>query len=89
MDNNMSDSRKQLDRQRQADRRSFLLFRTVRDFTMSTLILGMAFLLLAGQHFELTRRLVLSVDPLMRYMFGGLCLIYGGFRLYRAIKKDY
>lgn len=89
MDNKLSESRKQLERQRQSDRRGYLLFRTMRDFTMSVLILGMAFLLLVGEHIPATRSLVLSVDPLMRYMFGGLCLIYGGFRLYRAIKKDY
>ncbi|WP_447639913.1 MULTISPECIES: hypothetical protein [Chitinophagaceae] len=89
MDNRLRESRQELERQRRADRRGFILFRTVRDFTMSTLILAMAFLLLAGAYIPQTKKLVLSVDPLMRYMFGGLCLIYGGFRLYRAIKKDY
>lgn len=89
MNTNLNDSKRELERQRQMDRRGFTLFRTVRDFTMATLILAMAFLLLAGAHIKQTRTLVLSVDPLMRYMFGGLCLLYGGFRLYRAIKKDY
>lgn len=28
------------------------------------------------------------LDPLMLYVFGGLCLVYGGFRLYRSIKQD-
>ncbi len=23
------------------------------------------------------------------YVFGGLCLLYGGFRIYRGIKKNY
>ncbi|MFT3827033.1 MAG: hypothetical protein QM731_24120 [Chitinophagaceae bacterium] len=23
------------------------------------------------------------------YVFGGLCLLYGGFRIYRGIKRDY
>lgn len=23
------------------------------------------------------------------YIFGGLCVLYGGFRIYRGIKKDY
>ncbi|PZP48199.1 MAG: hypothetical protein DI598_10210 [Pseudopedobacter saltans] len=85
----ISDRMKEIERQRQMDRKGFVLFRTVRDFTMATLILAMAFLLLIGEHIPKTRKLVLSVDPLMRYMFGGLCLIYGSFRLYRAIKKDY
>ncbi len=89
MDNKLTENRKQLEHQRQSDRRGYLLFRTMRDFTMATLILAMAFLLLVGEHISLTRQLVLSVEPLMRYMFGGLCLLYGGFRLYRAIRKDY
>ena len=28
-------------------------------------------------------------DPLLQNLFGGLCIIYGLFRLYRGIKKDY
>jgi len=89
MNNKLRESREEMQRQRQAERRGYLLFRTVRDFTMSTLILAMAFLLLVGEHIPQTKKLVLSVDPLMRYMFGGLCLLYGGFRLYRAVRKDY
>ena len=23
------------------------------------------------------------------YLFGGLCLLYGGFRIYRGVKKNY
>lgn len=28
------------------------------------------------------------MDPLLRYLFGGICLLYGGFRLYRGLKKE-
>ncbi len=28
-------------------------------------------------------------DSLLQYMFGGLCIVYGIFRLYRGIKKDF
>ena len=28
-------------------------------------------------------------DPFLLGIFGGLCLLYGGFRLYRGIKKNY
>lgn len=89
MNENISERQRQIEQQRQRDRRSYTLFRTVRDFTMATLILSMAFLLLVGSHIPQTQKLVLSIDPFIRYMFGGLCLIYGGFRLYRTIKKDY
>jgi len=30
-----------------------------------------------------------ELDPLMIYAFSGLCILYGGFRLYRGIKRDY
>lgn len=30
-----------------------------------------------------------SLDPLLRYMFSGLCLLYGGFRVYRGVQKNY
>ena len=28
-------------------------------------------------------------DPLLQNMFGGLCILYGVFRLYRGIKKEF
>jgi hypothetical protein len=30
-----------------------------------------------------------DIDQSFRYMFGGICLLYGGFRLYRGLKKNY
>jgi uncharacterized membrane protein YedE/YeeE len=85
----MSDYHNILEKKRREERRSYVLIRSVRDITMSVLILSMAILMLFGTKIPFTKKLVFSIDPLMRYMFGGLCLIYGSFRLYRAIKKDY
>jgi hypothetical protein len=31
----------------------------------------------------------LSVDGVYRYCFAGLCLLYGGWRIYRGYKKNY
>lgn len=58
--------------------------RVVFDFTRAVLILGMGLVLIFGKIPQVT-----SLDPLMRYMFAGLCILYGSFRLYRAIKRDY
>jgi hypothetical protein len=33
--------------------------------------------------------MVLNIDNDFRLIFGTLCLVYGGFRLFRAIKQDY
>jgi len=60
--------------------------RLVYDITMALLILSMGAILLLGNKLNLTH--IIQLDPLMRYMFAGLCLLYGGFRLYRALKRD-
>ncbi|MDR0791790.1 MAG: hypothetical protein LBE82_00660, partial [Chitinophagaceae bacterium] len=59
------------------------------DYVMAILILGIAAFMLLGDKFAATRELVSQTDPLIRYLFGGVCVLYGGFRLYRAIKHDY
>ena len=68
-------------------RKSYIQLRMVYDFTMAGLILGMAFILFFGDKFRLD--LIADLDPFMRYGFGGLCLLYGSFRVYRGIKHDY
>ena len=30
-----------------------------------------------------------DIDKTFRYLFGGLCIIYGLFRVYRGYKKNY
>ena len=68
-------------------RKSYVQLRMVYDFTMAGLILAMAFILFFGDKFGLD--LIADLDPFMRYGFGGLCLLYGSFRVYRGIKHDY
>jgi hypothetical protein len=69
------------------DRRTkgYILMRTIMDYGMGILIFGLGiFFLFAprlGVQFEL--------DPMYRYFFAGLCLIYGGWRVYRGFKKKY
>ena len=59
----------------------------IYDFTMAAFILAMAFILFFGDKFGLD--LIANLDPVMRYGFGGLCFLYGSFRVYRGIKHDY
>jgi len=66
--------------------------RSVVDFTMAILILSIGLVMVIGDKLgikPLADILHTRVEDTMRYLFGGLCLFYGGFRLYRAIKKDY
>ena len=68
-------------------RRSYVVMRMIYDFTMAGIILAMAFLLFFGDRIGLP--VIADLDPVLRYGFGGLCFLYGGFRLYRAFRHDY
>jgi uncharacterized membrane protein YfcA len=54
---------------------------------MSLLILGMAVVMFLGAKLGIVQ--LIDVDPLFRYLFGSVCLLYGGFRLYRGIYPNY
>ena len=71
--------------------KSFTLLRSVYNITMAILVLAMAAVMLFGDRFgiEALDQFITPIDPLLRYLFGGLCLLYGVFRLYRGIKKEY
>lgn len=73
--------------QRQTQRRSYTMMRTIYDLSMAGLILGMAALLLLAKQFGIEA--LLGVDHTFRYLMGALFVFYGSFRLYRGIKRDY
>ena len=79
----------QYHQQREKQRKGYMIMRLTRDYVMAILILGMAVFMLLGDKFTATKEFVLQVDPVIRYIFGSMCVLYGGFRLYRAIKHDY
>ena len=59
----------------------------VADIGRAIVILSVAVVLLLGDLFKFEQ--IMQIDPLLRYMFGGISLLYGSFRLYRGIKADY
>lgn len=67
--------------------KSYTMMRMTYDLTMAILLLGMAAIMLLAEKFKIEQ--LISVDATFRYLFGGICLLYGGFRLYRGIKRDY
>ena len=67
--------------------KSYILMRRIYDFSMSLLILGMAVVMFFGA--KLGIKQFIDVDPLFRYLFGSVCLLYGGFRLYKGIYPNY
>jgi hypothetical protein len=54
---------------------------------MAFLILGMAVVMIFAEKLKIEQ--IMAVDNTFRYLFGGICVLYGGFRLYRGIKRDY
>ncbi len=73
--------------ERERSERTYRVFRRIYDFSMASLILGAGFLMLGAKWFKVDQ--ILNIDATFRYMFGGMCMLYGGFRLYRGFKQDY
>ncbi|MCU0322336.1 MAG: hypothetical protein MUE72_07965 [Chitinophagaceae bacterium] len=72
---------------RDRQRKSYRIMRMIYDLTMAILLLGMAMVMLFADKLKVDR--FIEIDSSFRYMFGAICLLYGGFRLYRGIKSDY
>lgn len=68
-------------------RKNYILMRMVYDIGMSILLIGMSVIMLFGSYWGIDK--ILAIDNIFRYMFGGICLLYGAFRLYRGIKREY
>jgi len=66
--------------------KNYSVMRSLMDYTMGILYLaGAAFLFFAEKFgFEME-----NFDKTFRYIFGGLCAVYGAWRVYRGYKKDY
>jgi hypothetical protein len=52
---------------------------------MGVIIFGIGIVLLLAP----LLKIALSIDDLARYIFAGLFLLYGGFRIYRGSRKNY
>jgi hypothetical protein len=69
------------------DRRTkgYMMMRAIMDYGMGFLIflLGIFFLFSKQLGFDF------NVENFYRYFFGGLCILYGGWRAYRGYKKNY
>jgi hypothetical protein len=58
----------------------------VFDITRALLIIGIGGVVLFGDKMNIA--IMVGLDPILKYIFGSICLLYGGFRLYRGIKGD-
>jgi hypothetical protein len=72
---------------KERQQKSYTLMRMTYDLVMALLILGMAVVMIFAEKLKIEQ--IMSIDDTFRYLFGGICVLYGGFRLYRGIKRDY
>lgn len=66
-------------------RRRYALRRSIMDYGMGVIIVAIGVIVLLAPKLKLN----LAIDNLYRYIFFGLCLLYGGFRIYRGTQKNY
>ena len=58
----------------------------IRHIVMSLLFIGMGVMMIFAEYFNLEQ--LIGFDKVFRFLFGGICLLYGGFRLYRGVMKN-
>jgi hypothetical protein len=66
--------------------KSYSTTRSLLDYTMGLLYLGGGVFLIFAESFGFEMQ---SFDKTFRYIFGGLCILYGSWRIYRGFKKHY
>jgi len=67
-------------------RKWYILRRQLMDFGMGSIYLFMAAVMVFPETLHLTTDIF---DKEFRYLFGGICALYGGWRIFRGFKKDY
>ena len=81
MENEAPERRKMEERRRKA----YSLRRAILDYGMGVIITGIGIVLLLAPQLHLE----LSIGHVARYLFAGLFLVYGVFRIYRGSRKNY
>ena len=66
-------------------KKSYILMRSVMDYGMGLIIFAF------GVFFAVADKVGIefNIEPFFRYLFSGMCIIYGGWRMYRGYKKNY
>jgi hypothetical protein len=66
-------------------KRGYVLRRAILDIGMGVIIFGFGIFFLIAPKLHVS----FNIDELYRYIFSGLCLLYGGFRVYRGVQQNY
>jgi hypothetical protein len=65
--------------------RAYVNRRSITDLGMGIIYIGMSLLMVFASKVGLDA--VFSAP--FNYVFGGICLLYGGFRIYRGVRRNY
>jgi hypothetical protein len=66
--------------------RSYILMRTLMDVGMGIIYIAVALFIIFAKKFGFEGAVF---DPPFSYIFAGICIAYGSFRIYRGVKKNY
>jgi len=65
--------------------KNYTIMRSVMDLGMGLVILGFGVFLTIAPRIGIA----FNIEPLFRYLFAGMCIVYGSWRMYRGIRKNY
>ena len=65
--------------------KGYRMRRSIMDYGMGAIIICLGIFFLLASRLGVT----FNIDDVYRYSFGGLCIVYGFFRIYRGYKKNY
>lgn len=66
--------------------KNYILMRSMLDFAMGVLYLGVGLFMIFPEKLGFAMD---SFDRTFRFIFGGICVVYGIWRIYRGLRKDY
>jgi hypothetical protein len=67
--------------------KGYIRMRSIMDYGMGVLWFSMGVFLMFINYFD--TGLEARFDDITMKVFGGICILYGGFRIYRGYKKNY
>lgn len=65
--------------------KNYSIMKSIADYGMGIVILCFGIFFAFSQKFGFN----FSIEPIFKYFFAGMCMIYGAWRIYRGYKKNY
>lgn len=67
--------------------KGLIRMRSITNYGMGVFMIVMGFVIFFPTKY--TKIFINQYDPVLINIFGGICILYGGFRIYRGYKKNY